>query len=730
MSLRLKNKKLIKRIFFLTISPLLAILIFFSARGSIWTIWDYKILDLVYRQAVQYGYGPETSNRIVYLPITSDTYNYFGKNILDRTDLAMVNDAFSKLDIEALVYDIIFARPSNPESDERFAQSIKQLNSCYLPIGFAYSENRKSFKWESGAAFERFKSGYLHRPVEKGMPDPYYAVSALMQADNLFMAAFNSGHISSFSDADGVYRHMIMLLKVDDSYFPSIALSMFLDYAGVPFEKIVVHWGKEIVIPSIKGSRLDYDVIIPIDDRGRAFIPFVQVWQKDFPKMEAQKLLEYIKEEDLQGNLRDFFEGKFVLIGDISVGISDLGQTPLEKDVPLLVLHTSMLNALLTDTFYKKSSFIQGIIFIVIISVLLGVSALSKRSWVLYSAGALILCCIMGMTWIQFIRFNLFPVATLSGSFLFIFFTLISGIGIAVSRERSFIKNTFSRYVPQKIVDHLLENPALLKLGGEERIITVLFSDVAGFTTISENMSPPDLVNLLNEYLTEMTDIVLEEGGIIDKYQGDAIMAEFGVPIHMANNADMAVRTGLRMQRRLKKLCQEWHGMGLPELRCRIGINTGPMIIGNMGSHQFSDYTVIGDAVNLASRLEGANKRYNTCLMISEFTHENLTPGIFKTRLLDVIRVKGKRTAVKVFEVYGETSEVAENDRELYYQIYQRAFEMYLEREFASAGDAFKKALSMRPDDPAAKDMINRINDINFKDLPADWDGSVTLTSK
>lgn len=234
----------------------------------------------------------------------------------------------------------------------------------------------------------------------------------------------------------------------------------------------------------------------------------------------------------------------------------------------------------------------------------------------------------------------------------------------------------------------------------------------------------------MNEYLTEMTDIVLEEGGIIDKYQGDAIMAEFGVPIPMADNADRAVRTGLRMQRRLNELRKRWVQMGLPELRCRIGINTGPMIVGNMGSHQFSDYTVIGDAVNLASRLEGANKRYNTFLMISESTHENLTPGVFKTRLLDVIKVKGKSIAVKVFEVYGEISEVVAVDRELYCQTYHKAFELYLARDFTHARDAFGKALSMRPDDPASKEIINRIDNINSEELPDDWDGSVTLTSK
>jgi adenylate cyclase len=730
MNLELKNKKLIRLIFFLTISSLLVILIFFWINGSIWSIWDYKVLDTVYRQAVKHGYGPKMSPQIAYLPITDNTYKYFGKNILDRTDLAMLNDALSELDIEALAYDIIFARPSNPDSDNRFASSIKRLNSVYLPIGLAYSENRKSFRWEPGNSYERFKSDYLHTPIEEGFSNPYYAVSAFMQTDDFSTVAFNSGHISALSDADGVYRHIIMLLKVDDSYFPSLTLSMFLDHTEVPLKEIIVNWGKEIVIPAIKGSHIDNDIVIPIDDRGRAFIPFPQVWENDFPKMEAHKLLEYIKDETLQGNLRDFFEGKFIFIGDISVGTSDLGQTPLESDVPLMITQTAMLNALLTNTFYKRTSFMFGIASITILGILLGISALSKRSWPLYSAGAILWGAIIGLTWTQFIRYNLFPIATLSGSFLFVFFTLIIGIERAVSKERSFIKNTFSRYVPQKVVNHLLENPELIKLGGEERIISVLFSDMENFTGISEDMTPSNVINLLNEYLTEMTNIVFEEGGIIAKYQGDGIMAEFGVPIPVSNHADMAVRTGLRMHQRLKELRQEWLKRGVPQLRCRIGINTGPMVIGNIGSNQIFDYTAIGDAVNLASRLEGANKRYNTFLMISESTYENLTPGIFKTRILDVIKVKGKTKAVKIYEVYGDKLHGLRTEDEFYYDTYQKAFNAYLSKDFILAQDTFEKALSLLPDDPAAKEMIARIETMDRDILPANWDGSITLTSK
>jgi adenylate cyclase len=260
--------------------------------------------------------------------------------------------------------------------------------------------------------------------------------------------------------------------------------------------------------------------------------------------------------------------------------------------------------------------------------------------------------------------------------------------------------------------------------------MSVLFSDLEGFTTISEKITPTELVHLLNHYLTEMTDIVLAEGGIIDKYEGDAIMAEFGAPLPLPDHADRAVRAGVKMQRRLRELREIWKRQGLPELRCRIGINTGAMIVGNMGSNQVFDYTVIGDSVNLASRLEGANKRYNTYLMISEFTIDYLTPGLFRTRVLDLIKVKGKSKSVKVFEVVGENSHpVAPND-DIYYKAYEEAFELYLSREFSEARRKFKEALTLRSDDPAAKDMVQRIDGLDSKELPPDWDGSITLTSK
>jgi adenylate cyclase len=729
MNLQLKSRALIRLIFIITTSLLLSTVIFWNVLGIGWD-WNFQILDVYHKQAIQHGYGPKLSSKIVYVTITDDSYDYFGKNVLDRSIMSKINDSLVHYGPKAVAYDIIFARPSNPASDQLFKESLHNLGRVYLPIGLNYTEQVHPFKWEKGAAYERFWTDYLRRPIEKGTPHPFYATKALMQTDEFTEVAFNSGHISVASDPDGIYRHVVLLLKVDSLYFPTLALSMFLNQLKVPFEKIIVDWGREIVIPAISESRLDQDVIIPIDIHGQTFIPYAQTWQHDFEKIAAHTLLQHRDDEDLQGNLEEFFEGKFVFIADTSVGTADMGTTPLEGNVPLVNLHTSLLNGLLTNTFYRQWPLWKTISLICVISILLGLSALPRSAWILYVTGGVIFLGIIWLTWQQFIHFSLFPIVTVEGSFLFVFFGLVIGLQVAISKDQAFIRNAFSKYVPEKVVNELLVHPELLKLGGEERVLSVLFSDLESFTAIAETMSPAELVGLLNEYLSEMTEIILAQGGIIDKYQGDAIMAEFGAPLAFSSHADTAVRAALTMQRRLRELRQAWEKRGLPALRCRIGINTGSMVIGNMGSHQVFDYTVLGDAVNLASRLESANKLYHTYLMISEFTYAYLSPNMFRTRVLDVIKVQGKSRAVKVLEVYGETCEAIDARDLSYYQTYHEAFEAYLSRNFVVAHEQFSVALSLRPADPASRAIITRIDALDPDRLPDDWDGSIALTSK
>jgi adenylate cyclase len=295
--------------------------------------------------------------------------------------------------------------------------------------------------------------------------------------------------------------------------------------------------------------------------------------------------------------------------------------------------------------------------------------------------------------------------------------------------EKRMIKGAFSHYVPEKVVSQILENPDKLTLGGEERIVTVMFSDVAGFTSISEKLTPAELVHLLNEYLTSMTDQILDHQGIIDKYEGDAIMAEFGMPVPYDNHAYMACKAALSMQTELRNLRKKWKDENKPLLTARIGINTGEVIVGNMGSRNVFDYTVMGDHVNLGSRLEGANKFYGTSIMISEYTH-SLVNDDFYTRELDLIRVKGKEKPIKVYELIASKDIQLEQRFQEMLEIYTKGLNHYKAQEWDNAIDCFEACLKIRPNDTPSSEYRSRCIEYKFNSPGADWDGVTVMKEK
>jgi adenylate cyclase len=732
MNSRFKIRNERRLILFIAPLFLIGVFLFWGLRGHLWTTYDSMALDYFHRLAVERGCGPKSSfmPRITYLVITDETYHYFGKNVLDRKDLARINLALSQMKPQTVAYDMIFAMPGPLESDLSFAQSLLNLASVYLPVGCALSEEPEPFKWKEDDTGDKFQQDHLIKPVETGNARPFHANRILMQQHGFRKVVRGTGDISVRADPDGVYRHIPMLIRVGDGYLPTLSLTMFLDQAGISPEDMIIKWGESITLPVKNDDGLDYDITIPIDQRGRAFVPFVAPMGEDFPEIAVHTFLQTFEDDDLRGNLAELFEGNVVLIADMSTGIADLGATPLEKATSLVTLHASVLNALMTRTFYSPWDSMEVMLFLSLICILFGLTAIFRLSWLFYGSGIAVLIGLIILTWTEFIHFRLFPVATVASAGILLFSAMVIALESAATRDRSLIRNVFSRYVPEAVINELLANPDNLNLGGEERIATVLFSDIADFTVISERLAPKDLVSLLNHYLTEMTAIILDEGGIIDKFQGDAIMAEFGVPLFCQNHADRAVAAGLRMQRRLVELRREWKQKGMPELHCRVGINTGKMVVGNMGSKRVLDYTVIGDAVNLASRLEGANKFYGTALMISEFTFRSLTLNRYRSRMLDVLRVKGKSEAVKVHEVYGYQEDHIEPKQNAYYMLYDQGYAEYLDRDFTLAAQSFQKTLALMPGDPAARQMLNRINRLSPEDLPREWDGSVALTSK
>jgi adenylate cyclase len=295
-------------------------------------------------------------------------------------------------------------------------------------------------------------------------------------------------------------------------------------------------------------------------------------------------------------------------------------------------------------------------------------------------------------------------------------------------REKRKIKGSFRQYLSPKIIDVITKDPSKLSLGGEEREVSIFFLDIAGFTTMSEALKPTQLVEVMNSCLTEFSNIILKHDGLINKYIGDCIMAFWNAPADQPKHAAQACLAALECIAVLPEINRRFQEKGLPAIDCRVGINTGVVVVGNMGSNERFDYTVLGDPVNLASRLEGANKQYHTRIMISDVTFEKAKDAI-QARDLDLIRVKGKKEPRKVFEVLcpgDKMTEELEEGRRRYHQ----GLSLYRQRYFDDAIEAFEKVFEYLPNDHVTRVYLERARHFKNHPPPASWDGVYEMTTK
>ena len=329
-------------------------------------------------------------------------------------------------------------------------------------------------------------------------------------------------------------------------------------------------------------------------------------------------------------------------------------------------------------------------------------------------------------------RFHYLPLVTLLLGGVLSYVGSVAFVSVVEGKEKRFIKSAFGKYVSPGVVEQISRNPEALKLGGQKRPLTILFSDLAGFTDLSEKLSPEALIAKLNEYLTEMTRLVLDEEGTLDKYIGDAIMAFWNAPTDVSDHADRALRCAVVMQRRMRNLNEEWRmrDPGADTLVARIGINTGEVVVGNVGGKEKFDYSAIGDAVNLAARLEPANKTYGTLVMTSEYTLAAATEGAFRYRELDRIAVKGKLRPVTVYEILEEGGVQLQPHREEAIGHYESGLAAYKSRDWELAVRYFQAALATDPEDGPSQVYLSRAYEYTQNPPPAEWDFVVKRTVK
>lgn len=531
-------------------------------------------------------------------------------------------------------------------------------------------------------------------------------------------AATGSGYFNMESDPqDGIVRTMPMMYRCGTEVYTPLSIQSVWHYLDRPQLMI------KVAPYGIQGIRIG-DRFVPTDEMGYMRINYLGP-ERTFP--------HYSLSDILRGGLPEgTFQDKIVIIGATSIGIGDIRNTPFSSsgEYPGVEIHATVIDNILRGNHLSKPKWatIFDVMAVIVLGLITGL-AVPRLSALKAIAGTALLFVlyILLSRWL-FVDFGfwvnmVYPLLTI----LLVYTGLTVYHYLTEERERKKIRGAFSYYVSSSVVNEMLKDPTKLKLGGDKKELSVLFSDIRSFTSLSEGLTPEDLVQLLNEYLTVMTDIVFKYEGTLDKYIGDALMAIYGAPLEQDDHPRRACASALEMMDGLKSLNEKWVQEGKPPLDIGIGINTGMMMVGNMGSKQRFDYTVMGDAVNLGSRLEGANKSYRTHILISESTHERVRDA-FVCMELDSVRVKGKKLPVHIFELVGRKA-LPSRDLEAIARFHE-GLQLYKSQEWDRAIDVFEGVNTMDQTLYAAQLYIQRCRDLKADPPGPDWDGVFTMTTK
>ena len=535
---------------------------------------------------------------------------------------------------------------------------------------------------------------FFEVPLDRSIADRF--VSAQVPLPELLPPGQPLGHFNVVRDDDGVVRLTPPFVQLEHppGLLPSLELQAAAVALGASVEPVWDPQQSQLVAARLRKDGQTLRTVPLSGNRPRARI--------DYPGT-AEVFHTVSLADVLDGRVPDAaLRGKAALVGVTLVGQYDQVVTPFRNVEAGIYAHAAMLSSILSGRFLQRgaSAVLAELVFILGVGLFLGLVLPRAAPWL---KAAVPLGLAAG--WILLVQLALrggvvlasaLPLANVfSVAFAVVFVGYLS-----TDREKARLRRTFRYYVGESVMTEMLDHPELLRLGGEKRDCTVLFSDIRGFTALSETMAPEALVKFINGYLSPMTRIVFEEGGTLDKYIGDALMAFWGAPVPREDHALRACRTALRFLDALEQLRRTWRAEGLPEIEIGVGINSGPMVVGNMGSDLRFDYTVMGDAVNMASRLEGANKLFHTSIIVSEETWTRVASQATGRRL-GSLRLRGRSEPVRVWELLalrpptpGEQATVAE---------FEAAVDALAARRVAEAEAGFQAVLAARPDDRVAR---------------------------
>ncbi len=608
------------------------------------------------------------------------------------------------------------------DNDQKFEDALSGfpnaiLGYFFLPASETQEQNQDLVnEFLNYLSFQAYPQIVNPEYARKFEGQPYHGLSPNLPRFALY--AKNFGYFNVLPDPDGVVRREPAVIRYQDSFYPSLDIASALAYTDRSLDEVAVIFNPNGL------ERIDFGPIsIPTDPRG-----FVQI---DFHG-RAGTFPTYSFADVVQRKLPpELFKDRLVLFGPTATGIADMAVTPFQTEAyPGVEVHANFIENILQGQFLRRGlrENLVDIGFVLLFSLGAGILLSVVPS---VRATAILIVFLGFFLWLAYYLFEahriwiaaFLPTATLTINYA----GIVSYRFFFEEREKKKMHGAFQQYVAPSVINQLLQQPDLLRLGGEEKVLTAMFADIRGFTSISEGMSPGALVDLLNEYLSEMTEVIFRSWGTLDKYIGDAIMAFWGAPYPQPDHSERACHAGLEMLETLGMLQKKWEAEGRPRMNIGIGIHTGPMLVGNMGSRRRFNFTIMGDNVNLASRLEGLNKVFGTRLIVSETTYQVVRDQVV-ARELDLIRVKGKTQPVTIYQLLGRAGD-GDGFRDLLDRFHE-ALEAYRSGQWETAIGQFGEILKDYPDDGPTRVFVQRCWDLIEEPPEEEWDGVYVMKSK
>ncbi|MDN5097057.1 adenylate/guanylate cyclase domain-containing protein [Aliarcobacter butzleri] len=672
------------------------------------------------------GELPHNQN-VVIVDIDETSIKSLGQWPWSRDKLAKILENLTLANVGIVGLDIVFAEEDRT-SPHKILQDLKIYKKDVSNYDLEFANVVENSPVILGYQFDLVKKDNANAKVpqipaifiEKDKPqDKSYLIEAyntILNIPQIQDKAYSSGFFNNIPDDTGIIRSVPLVISYDDTIYPSLALEVIRVINDT--QKVLVQYDEN----GISNIVLD-DISIPTDRYGRMLINF----------RGPERSFKYISAIDIYNNSFDKSEidGKIVLIGTSAAGLFDLRAIPFDSIFPGVEVHANIIDNILMQDFIYKASWLDGanILIIFVLSIIVVMLTTYTTFWanpiIFISFSTSYLFLVYNLLFDYGIVLNiLFPIATvLIASIMTTLFDYFYNI-----KKEEAIKAKFASKVSKNVMDDILKNIDKNEFSAKSKEVTIFFSDIRGFTNISEKLDAKELISFLNRYMQPMSEIIIKYQGTIDKFIGDAIMAYWNAPIDIKNHCDLALKASLEQLEVLEKLNVELQKENLPKIDIGIGLNTGTVIVGEMGSSLRSDYTVIGDTINLGSRVESLCKYYDSKLNISNFTKDKLQEK-YIFRFLDLVKVKGKNEPVEIWQVLGKGEAKESLKEEL--DSYHKAIEFYKNSDFINALEIFESLENNenKTNKDIYKIYITRCKEF-IKTPPKNFDGVYEHTTK